>query len=432
MNFQQCLNYLEEVQKLGVKFGLDNVRIVLEALHSPHLCYPTILVAGTNGKGSVCAVITRILSLHEFRVGLFTSPHLVSVRERIRIGETLITKKAFSHRLTFLKYKIEALIDEKILHHHPTYFELLTCLAFLSFEREKVDIAVLEVGMGGRFDATNIVMPLLSVICTISLEHQKTLGETSGQIAFEKSGIMRSGVPVVCGAEDPESLSVLKKRAEELGAPFTQVFEKKGSFQVFRTGKNNRFLLRTSGGDTSFSPSLLGIHQGKNASIAIVAAEHLSRIWKKLEKNLIIRGVETARWEGRLELFSENPLVLLDGAHNEEGAQALRTYIQDSVSTSVILVFALMRDKKVEKIANVLFPLSERVILTQFPYFRAASPEEIQERTRMYQDKVVLESSVFRAVTRAVREAKEQKTVVIAGSLFLVGEVKKLFPDGVG
>jgi len=431
MNFQQCLNYLEEVQKLGVKFGLDNVRTVLESLHSPHLSYPSILVAGTNGKGSVSAVLTRILSLHGFRVGLFTSPHLVSVRERIRIGDTLITKKAFSLRLTFLKDKIEALIETKILNHHPTYFELLTCLAFLSFKRENVDIAVMEVGMGGRFDATNIVMPLLSVICTISLEHQKTLGETSGQIAFEKSGIMRSGVPVVCGAEDLESLAVLQKRAEELGAPFSQVFEKKDSFQVCRIGKKSGFLLRTSKGETSFSPSLLGIHQGKNAAIAIVAAEHLSSIWKNLEKKRIIQGVETTRWEGRLEPFSEDPLVLLDGAHNEEGALALKTYIQDSVSTPVILVFALMRDKKAEKIADLLFPLSERVILTRFPYFRAASPEEIQARTPLYQDKIVLEPDVFRAVSRAVREAKEQKTVVIAGSLFLVGEVKKLFPDGV-
>jgi len=431
MNFQQCLNYLEEVQKLGVKFGLDNVRTVLKALHSPHFDYPSILVAGTNGKGSVCAVITRILSLHGFRVGLFTSPHLVSVRERIRIGETLISKQAFSRRLTFLKDKIESLLATKILHHHPTYFELLTCLALLSFKREKVDIAVLEVCMGGRFDATNVVMPLLSVICTISLEHQKTLGNTSGQIAFEKSGIMRPCVPVVCGAEDPESLDVLQKRAKELGAPFFQVLKKKECFQLIRMGKRSEFLLRTPGEDYSFSPSLLGTHQGKNAATAIVAAEHLSRIWKKLKKNLILRGVETARWEGRLEIFSEDPLVLLDAAHNEEGALALKAYIQDSVTIPFILVFALMRDKKIEKLADVLFPLAEKVILTRFPYFRAASPKEIQERTRKYQDKVVLEPDVFRAVTRAVGEAKEQKLVVIAGSLFLVGEVKKLFPDGI-
>jgi len=430
MNFQECLNYLEEVQKLGVKFGLDNVRTVLEALHFPHFQYPSILVAGTNGKGSVCAMITRILSLHGFRVGLFTSPHLVSVRERIRIGETLITRKAFSHRLTFLKEKIEALILAKKLLHHPTYFEILSCLAFLSFKREKVDIAVLEVGMGGRFDATNVVLPLVSVITTISPEHQKALGETSGQIALEKSGIMRPDVPVVCGVEDPEALAVLQKRAEELGTSFFQVFDKKGSFQLSRGSRRREFFLRTSKEMYSFSPSLLGRHQGKNAAITIVAAEHLSRIWKNLKKNQILHGVETARWEGRLEVFSENPLVLLDGAHNEEGAQALKIYIQESVSMPVILVFALMRDKKVEILADVLFPLAERVILTRFPYFRAASPEEIYKRTLKYQDKMVLESDVFKAVQPAAQEAKEQKTVVIAGSLFLVGEVKKLFPDG--
>lgn len=430
MNFQQCLRYLEEVQKLGVKFGLDNTRTVLESLHFPQFHYPSILVAGTNGKGSVCAVITRILSLHGFRVGLFTSPHLVSVRERIRIGDTLISKKAFSHRLTFLKEKIEALIQAKKLQHHPTYFEILSCLAFLSFKREKVDIAVLEVGMGGRFDATNVVLPLVSVICTISPEHQKTLGETPGQIAFEKSGIMRTDVPVVCGVEDTEALAVLQKRAEELGAPFTHVFDKKDSFQV-RSGKRRReFLLRTSERIYSFSPSLKGIHQGKNASIAIVTAEHLNRIWKKLKKSLILRGAETARWDGRLEIFSKDPLILLDGAHNEEGARALKAYIDDSVSTPIILVFALMRDKKIEEIAEVIFPLAEKVILTRFPYFRAVAPEEIQKKTRKYRDKVVLESDVFRAVQWAVREAKKQRTVVIAGSLFLVGEVKKLFPDG--
>lgn len=430
MNFPQCLRYLEEVQKLGVKFGLDNVRTVLESLHRPHFHYPSILVAGTNGKGSVCAMITRILSLHGFRVGLFTSPHLVSVQERVRIGDTLISKKAFSHRLTFLKDKIEALIHAKKLQYHPTYFEILSFLAFLSFKREKVDIAVLEVGMGGRFDATNVVMPLLSVITTISPEHQKALGETSGQIAFEKSGIMRPDVPVVCGAEDPEALAVLQKRAQELGAPFTNVFDKKDSFQVCGGRPHREFLLRTSKGAYSFSPSLLGVHQGKNAAIAIVAAEHLSRYWKNLSQSRILRGVETARWDGRLELFSENPIVLLDGAHNEEGARALKAYIRDSISTPVILVFALMRDKKIEKIADVLFPLAEKVILTQFPYFRAAAPEEIQKRTKKYRNKMVLESDVFKAVQRAVREANKQKTIVIAGSLFLVGEVKKLFPDG--
>lgn len=422
--------YLEDVQKLGIKFGLDNVTMVLEALQCPHLDYPSILVAGTNGKGSVCAMITRILSLHGFRVGLFTSPHLVSVRERIRIGDTLISKKAFSLRLTFLKDKIDALMDAKKLLHHPTYFEMLSCLAFLSFKRDKVDIAVLEVGMGGRFDATNVVMPLVSVICTISPEHQKTLGETTGQIAFEKSGIMRPAVPVVCGVEDPEAVAVLQKRAEELGAPFFQVFEKKGYFQVFRRRQHRKFLLRTPKGVYSFSPGLEGDHQGKNAAIAIIAAEHLCRIWQTLRTNLILEGVETVRWEGRLEIFSTCPLVLLDGAHNEEGAQALKTYIKDSVSTPVILVFALMKDKKVEKMADILFPLAERVILTRFPYFRATSPEEILKRTHKYRDKVVMESDVPKAVRRAVREAKGKKTIVIAGSLFLVGEVKKLFPDG--
>ena len=428
MKFFQCLEYLEDIQKLGVKFGLDNVRTVLEALNSPHLSYPSVLVAGSNGKGSVSAMITRILSLHGFRVGLFTSPHLVSIRERIRIGDTLITKKAFSRRMTCLKDKIDNLLKAQKLKHHPTFFEILSCLALLSFKRDKVDIAVLEVGMGGRFDATNVVSPLLSVITTISPEHQKALGETLSQIAFEKSGIMRPDVPVVCGTENVEALAVLKKRARELGAPLTQVFDREGRFQVSSKGRKEVFNLQTQKEFYTYRPRLLGVHQGKNAAVAIVAAEHLSRIWKPLRKSLIIEGIGTVRWEGRLEPFSEDPLVLLDGAHNEEGAQALKTYITNSLSTPVILVLAMMRDKKIEEMADILFPLAERVILTRFPYFRAADPEEIKKRTGSYTEKILLEPDVSKAVQRAVREAKKRKSVVITGSLFLVGEVKKLFP----
>ncbi len=429
MNYTQCLKYLERIQNLGIKFGLDNVRTVLSSFNNPHQRYASVLVAGTNGKGSVCAMLSRILSLHGFRVGLFTSPHLVKVEERVRVGEVPIARKDFCRTLTVLRKKIEELIAARRLLTPPTYFELLTCLAFLHFEEQNVDIAVLEVGMGGRLDATNVVVPRVSVITTISGEHQQYLGEGLDQIAFEKAGIIKTGVPVVCGVERREAYLTIKKRAEELQAPFSGVFDREGCFVVERKTERLSFVYQSGREKYVFSPSLRGEHQGRNAAVAIVASEQLSRTWRRLEKKKIVEGVETAGWPGRLEVISCRPLVVLDGAHNVEGAQALRKYARDFLPSPLILVFAIMRDKEVEKVARLLFPLAERVILTRFPYFRSSSPEEIMERAPAFRDRFVLESDPHRAFSLAQRLAGPDGCVLVAGSLFLVGEIKKSGKD---
>lgn len=432
MNYEQCLKYLEKIQNLGIKFGLDNVRTLLACFDNPHEKYASLVVAGTNGKGSVCAMLTEILTLHDFRVGLFTSPHLVSVEERIRIGRKLISSRSFCRILTILKEKIEELIAQRKLLSPPTYFELLTCLALLYFKKQKVDMAVLEVGMGGRFDATNVVKRVLSVITTISKEHQKFLGASLSQIAFEKAGIIKPDVPVICGVEVKEAYETIKQRAEELGAPFSGVFDRKDSFRVQKTKRECSFLYQTKNSEYRFSPSLAGEHQGRNAAMAIAAAEQLSENWKGLEKNKVVEGIEKTRWEGRLEVVSHNPLVVLDGAHNEEGAQALRKYIKDFLPSPLILVFAIMRDKEAANVADILFPLAEKVILTQFPYFRASPPEEIKEKTSKFQDRIILEPEVNRAVDLALRSVGSVGCILIAGSLYLVGEIKKYFSGDVG
>ncbi|MFQ6038027.1 MAG: bifunctional folylpolyglutamate synthase/dihydrofolate synthase, partial [Candidatus Aminicenantales bacterium] len=235
MNYTECLRYLEDVQNLGIKFGLENVLEVLSDFGHPEQSYPSVLVGGTNGKGSVCGMLNRILKLQGFRAGMFTSPHLVDVEERIRIGEALIPRRSFSRLLTRVREKVEALIAQKRLLTPPTYFEHMCCLAFLYFAQEEVDIALLEVGMGGRFDATNVVVPKVSVITTISPEHQKYLGETPAQIAFEKAGIIRPGVPVVCGVEDEEAYEVLRSKAREVGAPFFGVLKEHGELRSQKT-----------------------------------------------------------------------------------------------------------------------------------------------------------------------------------------------------
>lgn len=426
MKYEQCLKYLEQVQNLGIKFGLDNVRTILSSFSDPHQKYPSVLVAGTNGKGSVCAMLTQILTVHGFQAGLFTSPHLVKPEERIRIGDRLISSQDFCGILTKLKTRIEELIASKKLLSPPTYFEFLTCMAFIYFSEQKVDIAVLEVGMGGRFDATNVVEPCVSVITTISGEHQKFLGEKLEQIAYEKAGIIKPGVPVVCGVEETEAYKTIQKRAEELKAPFFGVFEREGCFSVRKTKKGQLFVYRPDGEKYTFLPSLKGEHQGRNAAVAITSCEQLSARWRELKKDKIIEGIETTRWEGRLEVVSRNPLIIFDGAHNVEGSLVLKKYIKDFLPFPLILLFAVMRDKEIEKIAEILFPLAEKIILTRFSYFKAASPDEIELRTSGYQDRIIKEPDPGKALKLAVRKAGSDGCVVVTGSLFLVGEIKKI------
>ncbi|MBA7689693.1 Folylpolyglutamate synthase [subsurface metagenome] len=280
--------------------------------------------------------------------------------------------------------------------------------------------------MGGRFDATNVVKPCVSVITTISGEHQKFLGESLNQIAREKAGIVKPGVPVVCGVEEAGAYQTIKKRAEELKAPFYGVFNRKDSFSVRKTKTEYSFIYRSDEERYVFSPSLQGEHQGRNAAVAIAACEQLSTGWKRLEKDKIIEGIEETRWAGRLEVVSREPLVILDGAHNVEGALALKKYIEDSLPSPLIFLFAVMRDKEIEKIADILFPQAEKVILTRFPYFKAASPDDIETKTPGYQDRIIKEPDPRKALKLAVRRAGPDGCVVAAGSLFLVGEIKKI------
>ncbi len=427
MNYEQCLVYLDQIQNLGIKFGLDNVRTILSSLNDPQNQYPAIHIAGTNGKGSVCAMLSQILMEHGHRPGLFTSPHLVTVRERIRIAGDPIPEEDFSRHLSRLREVVEELIVSKFLLSPPTYFEILSCLAFLHFAEERVDIAILEVGMGGRYDATNVVTPVVSAITTISPEHQKFLGETQSEIASEKAGIIKPGIPLVCGVEEKVAHTTIRDRAKELSAPFFAVFSDGRCLRKEKNEQNFRFKYTCGEEKYNYLPSLLGEHQGKNAAIAIAVARQMSKNWRRLDQSRIIRGIETAKWPGRLEVVSERPFVLVDGAHNVEGAKALSKYVQEFISLPCVLVFAVMRDKNIQKLSEILFPLAHTVICTRFPYFKAASPEDIQRQASRFQGRIVFQPDVPQAVQTALRAASPDGVVLVAGSLFLVGEIKKIF-----
>jgi dihydrofolate synthase/folylpolyglutamate synthase len=427
MNYGQSRNYLQKLQTFGVKLGLENIRLLLSALGDPHLKFPTVLVAGTNGKGSVCAMLSRILCENGFRPGLYTSPHLVKVEERIRIGEALIPRRDFGRLASLLKSRIEHLLRQKILSSPPTYFEFLTALACRYFHEESVDIAVLEVGMGGRLDATNVASPLISVVTSISRDHQEHLGSSLSRIAEEKAGIIKPGIPVICGVKKGVVHSVLKRRARDVGAPFFGVFDPGVKFRAKKRSRDYSFSFEWKGERYDYSPGLRGEHQGRNAAVAIASAVELGRRWRKLGKSEIIRGVRDARWAGRLETIGRRPLFILDGAHNEGGAAVLKKYIEDFAPKPLTLVFGAMKDKAIKEMANLLFPLARRVIVTRVPYARSASPEEIMAVAPEFKAKALLEPDVKKALLRALALAERSGLVLAAGSLFLVGEIKKIW-----
>lgn len=426
MNPGECRDYLGHLQHFGIKLGLENITILLAALGEPHRRFPAVHVAGTNGKGSVSAMLDLVLRNHGFRTGLYTSPHLVRVEERVRVNGERIRPGEFCVLLDRVRETIEGLMAAERLAYHPTFFEVLTALAFLHFAERKVDVAVLETGMGGRFDATNVVRPLVSVITTISRDHETHLGSTLRQIALEKAGIVKPGVPVVCGVPKGAALGVIRRRAREVKAPFVPVFGPGTSFESRRTARGFRFRYASGAEEYMFVPALAGRYQGENAAVAVAAAEVLGRVWRPLRKSKIIRGVREARWEGRLETVSRRPLVILDGAHNEEGAASLADHIRDVLRKPVILVFGVMKDKDIRAMARRLFPHARTIILTQVPYKRSALPAEILASAREFEGRIRQEPDVARAVRLALDESAGRTPVVIAGSLFLVGEVKKL------
>jgi len=426
MTPSECRDYLGHLQHFGIKLGLENIATLCLALGNPQNRFLSIHVAGTNGKGSVSAMLAEITREHGLRTGLYTSPHLARVEERIRVDGASIAPKRFRELLAGLKSVIDRLMAEGRLAYHPTYFEVVTALAFLEFAGRDVEVAVLEVGMGGRFDATNLVRPLVSIITTIARDHETHLGSTLGKIAFEKAGIIKPGIPVVCGVRGGPALREIRRVARERGAPLTEVFGPGRTLECAKIREGYRFVYADENGRYAFSPGLAGRHQGDNAAVAIAAAEVLSRIWRPIEKAKILAAIRETQWEGRLETVRRRPLVVLDGAHNVEGVTALVSHIKDVIRRPVVLVFAAMKDKDLRSMTRILFPAASTVVLTRVPYKRSASPEDLLAAAPPFKGRVLLEPDTRRAVDLALAESHGRAPVIIAGSLFLIGEVKRL------
>jgi len=404
------MNYPDSVQFLyalgneikSAKLGLERIRAVLEALGNPERAYRVVHVAGTNGKGSTCAMIEAGLRATGVRTGLFTSPHLIEPTERIQIDGIPVSTADFERAFNIVHETAEKLD----LDCHPTYFETVTAMAFWLFREKQVETAVIEVGLGGRLDSTNVVQPVLTVITPIDFDHEAYLGHTIEAIAGEKAGILKPGIPAVFASQRPEADKVLDARAAELHVPVTRAedFEIR---DLHIDARGSRF--------SGIVCPLAGEHQVDNAVTAALALRALG---------VSTDGIADARWPGRIEHVSPNPDIILDGAHNPAGARALARYLERFYGTRRIwLVYGAMRDKAIEEVAGILFPLASELILTAPDTSRALRPEALAE----FAGRGHIEPTVEAAIDYARTHAADEDAIVITGSLFVVGEARKLF-----
>jgi dihydrofolate synthase/folylpolyglutamate synthase len=408
-----------------MKLGLAAIDAICERLGRPQDAVPAALVAGTNGKGSVAAMLSAIAQAAGIRAGLYTSPHLVRVTERIRIGESDISEKELDAALEAVFHAADRAPRIPL-----TYFETLTAAAFVVFDGRRLDFAILEVGLGGRFDATNVAPARLSIVTSIGLDHVEELGPTVESIAREKAGVFRSGRPAVIGVCADRALRALAETASETGAILHEAGET-ALTQVTTSLDGTRFHLATPCREYDLQTPLPGAHQAANAAVAVRAAELLADELPAFGATSIRRGVAATRWAGRLERLSvRGRVVLLDGCHNPQGAEALARFLDDvDLTGRARLVFGAMADKDVERIAKELYPSVASVRVVTAPSARAATAGELLARTASARSDVVAASDLGVALRDLLRDP-DPAPIIVAGSLYLVGEARERILSG--
>jgi len=417
MNYRDAVHHLYALgnEVSTAKLGLDRVRLLLRQLGDPQSACRYVHVAGTNGKGSVSAMIEAGLRAAGVRTGLYTSPHLVEPTERIRIAGAPIGEDEFAGAFTEVHDAAARMMAAGDLDLHPTYFECVTAMAFLLFRARGVKIAVMEVGLGGRLDATNVIAPDLCAIAAIDYDHQNFLGDRIEQIAGEKAGILKAAVPAVFARQTMTAMDVLLKRAAELGIAFERADAASvSSVEIGATG--SAFLLD---GERIVCP-LAGEHQVDNAIVAGLALRRLG---------YPPGGIATARWPGRLERVATNPDIILDGAHNPAGARALAAYLRRiDAGRTIRLIYGVMRDKPVHEMTAELFPLAASIVVTAPDNTRAMPPDELIRQAAPHAQ--ISPADNIAAALEAVRaRARADEVIVITGSLFLVGEARALLVE---
>lgn len=430
MDYEATLRYLDEVQARGIKLGLENMRRLLADMGDPHESFPAVVVAGTNGKGSVSAFLASIFRAAGRRTGLYTSPHLVRYEERIAVDGVRVTQEQFARAVTVARDHVDALLARGALASHPTHFEILTAAAFHHFREQGIEVGVLEVGMGGRLDAVAVARTVVAVITNITLEHTKYLGETVEEIAREKAGIIREGCSVVTAETKPQVLAVIRDEAMGRGV---RLVERHTSALVSHPASafSGRFRLKTDKADYGeLMLPLPGRHQIENATLAVLAAQEVGDRLFEVGTKAIIEGLASTQWLGRLQIVGAEPLFILDGAHNPGGCEALARALKDMRDTGswkdLTLIFGVLQDKELEPMAGYLFPLATRLILTRGRSERFREPVEVAARTRELGPQPELMPELSSAIAAARTGAAADGAICLTGSLYLVGDALEM------
>jgi dihydrofolate synthase/folylpolyglutamate synthase len=418
MSHQETLAYLYGLERFGMIFGLENISRLLQALEDPHRDLKVIHVGGTNGKGSVSAMMASVLQEEGYRIGLYTSPHLVSFTERVQVNGVAIAWEEVVRLTDLLRDRVE----EEGIPQQFTFFDFTTALALYYFSHQEVDFAILEVGLGGRLDSTNVVHSLITIITNVSRDHFQILGERIEDIAREKTGIVKQGVPVISGATQPEVIQILEEACKVKEAPMRL------AGRDFRGERISTGTLAFRGRRWQFTDIRLGVtgpFQIENATVALGGLEALGEKGYRIEEESIYKGLAQVRWPGRLELVQKSPQILLDGAHNPAAARSLRQALQEEFDyRHLYMVMGIMEDKEVSAILAELAPLTDMLIATRPHNPRAMPPQRIAEIAQDYCGEVKVIEDVGEGVGYAREMAQEDDLIVVTGSLFTVGEVR--------
>lgn len=428
MNYFEELNHLQSINKFGIKLGLERINKLCDLMGNPEKKLKFIHIAGTNGKGSVAACLLSILMEAGLKVGFYTSPALERFTERIKINQEEISRDDTAKYLAVVRELCEKAIAEGF--EHPTEFEMVTAAAFKYFNDKKVDVVILEVGLGGRLDSTNVVTPLLSIITSISYDHMNILGSTLAEITAEKAGIIKEGVTVVSYPQIDEAADVIKRICHEKHCKLVNV--PKNSGEYLGTVEYDKHLLqgiRVKAEDTeySFATNLLGTYQLKNMSTAIFAAREIDLLGIAVSHENIISGLNNVRWPGRLEILGTSPYIVLDGAHNIDGIWKLRESIEKYFKyRNIYLIFGVLKDKEVEKMAAVISPGAKKIICLSPNNERAENSILLMETVKKYNPNCIRETDYETAFKTALKWSSRKDLILICGSLYMIGDMRKI------
>lgn len=424
MDYKNAMKYIKEVGNFGSNYGLERTERLLELLGNPHKKIKVIHVAGTNGKGSTTSMIASMLINEGFKTGMYTSPFLEEFEERIQIDRKNISREDLATYVETIKEAVDKVIEEG--YTHPTEFEIITCIMFKYFYDKKVDYAVVEVGLGGRLDSTNVVDPVLSVITSISLDHTNILGSTIEEIAREKGGIIKENTPLILYPQEKiEARDVLSKICNE---KLSEIYEVKRENAKLIDINNEEFYQRIKinglNKEYEINLKLLGEHQIVNCMVALTAVEVLSKIEGFKLKN-IEKGIESAVWKGRLEVLNKKPLIVIDGAHNIQGIKSLKENVEKYFNyDNMHLLIGILADKQVEDMINEIVPLSSDVVALTPNSYRAELASELEKEIYKVNKNVKSFESYKEGFLSAYKKAKENDMILVTGSLYMIGEMR--------